>query len=56
MRVLDLYWKSHPEYIIKEPGYAPVLKENAPEDVKASYKRYLEQLASMPYADDDDEE
>ena len=42
MRKLDMFWMSNREWW-EFKNHIPVLKESAPPEAKASYKRYLEQ-------------
>ena len=44
MRRIDMYWLSNKNWYHRENGVA-VINEDAPEDAKRSYNRYLEQCA-----------
>ena len=42
MRKYENFWQSNPDWYYFKNGL-PVLSENAPEEAKESFKRYLEQ-------------
>lgn len=42
MRKYENYWSSNPDWYYFKNG-RPVMSENAPEEAKESFKRYLEQ-------------
>lgn len=42
MKMLDLYWRSNPNWW-ELKNHVPVVKETAPPEAQESYKQYLKQ-------------